>query len=175
MRTISTVYPKDKFIIENIGRDYCDVVFFSDVIVLENGIYEYELTRIQVRYRKGLREIIEGNYDLWLAHAKKLHEKDNTDVEISVVNEEYLEQIEQIFLMEHRLMQLEMRNKSNMLKSTGNYEKSPYGHAKLLIENRRLDHSTMLSMLDDFVNNLYLTIEEYEELYDMLDIAYNSL
>ena len=174
MRTISTVYPKDKFIIENIGRDYCDVVFFSDVVVLENSIYEYELTRIQVRYRKGLREIIEGNYDLWLAHAKKLHEKDNADVEISVVNEEYLEQIEQIFLMEHRLMQLEMRGRT-AVNPNGNYEKSPYGHAKILIENRRFDYSIMLSMLDDFVNNLYLTVEEYEKLYDLLDVVYNSL
>ena len=172
MRTISTAYPKNKFIIENVSGDYCDVVFFSDVKVLESNIYEYELTRIQVRYRIGLVEIIENNYDSWLSYAKKIHEENNTDVEISVINEEYLEQIEQIFLMEHRIMQLEVKNRST--NPDGNYKKSPYNHAKLLIENKRFSYSSMLSMLDDFVNNLYLTIEQYEELYDLLDIVYNN-
>ena len=88
---------------------------------------------------------------------------------------ENLQLLEQLLVMEHRMMLMEVANSTPSKIRMGNYDKSPYIKAKKLIENKRLDYDSLLSILDDFVNNRYMTIEEYSELYDLLDKYYNSL
>lgn len=175
MRTVSTNKPLERFIIEKLPNNKCTVLFFDEIKDLNNGLYEFQLYKLNnITYRPTLEKTINKMYNEWLKQAKDL-EKPLVKEEMIKENEENLQLLEQLLVMEHRMMLMEVANSTPSKIRMGNYDKSPYIKAKKLIENKRLDYDSLLSILDDFVNNRYMTIEEYSELYDLLDKYYNSL
>ena len=71
MKTVSTVRPKDRFVIER-ANGKCTILFFDDIKLNESGLYEFELYKLGVVYRPTLEKTISSNYNAWLNQAKEL-------------------------------------------------------------------------------------------------------
>ena len=77
MKAESTIKPVAPFKIENIGEEYVNIRFYTDVIKKEvideeddTEIWQYNEYLLQnIRNRLGLKENIETNYDSWLQMA----------------------------------------------------------------------------------------------------------
>lgn len=77
MKAESTIKPVAPFKIENIGKEYVNIRFYTDVIKKEvideeddTEIWQYNEYLLQnIRNRSGLKENIETNYDSWLQMA----------------------------------------------------------------------------------------------------------
>lgn len=175
MRTVSTTKPTNRFVIERLNGNKCTVLFFDNVTELKSGLFEFEFYRLPAIYRPTLEKTINGNYEAWLNQAKELEKPVETVIEVPKESEENLDLKEELFLMQHRMMKMEIeRNRTSVL-STDHYEKSPYTLAKVLIENDRLNYSYMLELLSDFVNNKYMMPDEFTELIYLMDEHYNKL
>lgn len=178
MKTVSTIKPLSKFKIEMLSNNQCVILFFDNIDHRTDGMYEFDMYRLNATYRKGFEALIEERYEQWLNKAKEQEVSNNTSVQVTSVEDKVdmdkLDLTAQLFVMEHRMMQMERQNAVGR-NIEDNYNKSPYTKAKVLIENKYLDGEYMLSLLDDFVNSKYMTVEEYSDLYDLLDKVYNKL
>lgn len=133
MKAESTIKPVAPFKIENIGEEYVNIRFYTDVIKKEvideeddTEIWQYNEYLLQnIRNRLGLKENIETNYDSWLQMAiekenepkpetereKMLSlEKENKQLGIKISEREIQEIIQgqQISDLEIRLLELQM-------------------------------------------------------------------
>lgn len=83
MKTESNERPAEKFLLENYIDKFVDVVFFDNIVeksreeIVEIGetkivkYYEFDIFRTKRINRKGLKEEIEQNYNIYLENAKK--------------------------------------------------------------------------------------------------------
>lgn len=100
MKVESDLKPVNSFDIENIQNGKCDVVFYTNIKEKETEsqeenkkaiIYEYEIYRINVDYREGIKEKIKSSYQKWLDFAKKV-ESDELAKEIREKRNKLLEE-----------------------------------------------------------------------------------
>lgn len=90
MKVESGIRPKNKFIIENIKDNTCEVVFFDDIVEqkrkrneeeAEDTIYTYNVYKISTFYRENLEKDIKDSIDVWLDYVKSLdYEKKATEI-----------------------------------------------------------------------------------------------
>lgn len=82
MKAQNTIRPANSFEIENLDKNKCDIVFYTNIIEKEQEstnmeenatikIYEYDTYRINIDYRDGIKEEIKNNYQEWLKNAKQ--------------------------------------------------------------------------------------------------------
>lgn len=82
MKAQNTIRPASNFEIENLDKNKCDIVFYTNIVEKEQKItnmeendiikiYEYDIYRINIDYRDGIKEEVENNYQEWLKKAKQ--------------------------------------------------------------------------------------------------------
>lgn len=175
MKSISTIKPESPFIIENMHDGKCDIVFFCNVED-KDSLFEMDVYRLTTTFRPSLHKTIENNLEQWVEHAKTLEETEENVVVKEEVSEDLLDNTEEMVEMLHRMMLMEVSIvKMKNQRMVAHYDLSPYKKMKMLIENKRFNITYMVSLLDDFVNNGYMTDVEYSELYDLCDSYYNTL
>lgn len=88
MKAESGTRPTNRFRIENINGNICDVVFLYNIVEKEiteenekHLKYTYDEYRITVPYREDLENYIEDGYDIWLSYAKQ-HDFDTKAKEV---------------------------------------------------------------------------------------------
>lgn len=181
--------PTEKFEIEKLPNGKCSILFYDNIERNEfKQRYEYDLYRYETIYRPNLHEIVEKDFDKWLESAKGkekeivhanvmspvLEEYSNKDIEknLSDINSLY----EYVILLEERMMKLELE--LNELKNPKqiklrhrkpeHFELSPYEKVKRVICNGKMSEDKILEMMKNFVDNRYMTEEEFSELIDLL-------
>lgn len=90
MKVESGIKPKNKFMIDNIKGNTCEVVFFDNIVEQkqkredeeeEQTIFTYDVYKINTFYRSGLENDIEKNIDVWLEYVKNLdYEQKATEI-----------------------------------------------------------------------------------------------
>lgn len=178
MFSVSKEKPIKRFEIKKTIGSKCEILFYDNILRNEfKNLYTFDLYRMETTYRPELEDIINNSYNEWLEFAKGLEKNNEEEKEYSELGDlksENLSLVCDTFLLEHRLMLMETNNGTRQIKMN-NFDKSPYKKAKKIIESKALEYNTVLSALDDFVNNYYMEEKEYEELYDLLESKYNSL
>lgn len=99
MKVESGIKPKNKFIIDNIKGNKCDVVFFDDVKEEkrkkdndeEQVIFTYNTYKISLTFRENLQDSIEKDITEWLDYAKRL-DYENKATEIRKLRNKLLEE-----------------------------------------------------------------------------------
>lgn len=75
MQVQNSVKPENKFEIQNISDNKCNVIFYDNITEEqsedEKVIYTYNIYNLEVEYRNGLSDSIESNFEKWLEAAKK--------------------------------------------------------------------------------------------------------
>ena len=191
LKTVSKQIPEKKFEIDKNPNGRCTILFYDNITKNEfKERYEYDLYRYETIYRPNLEKIIENDYDSWFIAAKsrekavKIVENKETDTEkkCNCLKEDNKILLDYIMKLEHRIMKLEcevynLKNpKTIKLKSRipENFDLSPYEKLEHVIENKKSSYDEILQMMKDFVDNKYLTEDEFSDLLDLLDEVYEG-
>ena len=189
LKTASRVYPSKKFEIEKLPNGKCVILFYTNIKRNEfKQRYEYDLYRYETIYRPELQNIIENDYDKWLEIAKsnvkvvnkrKDELKVNKDLEL---DSDIKDIFGYIIALEERIMQLELEiadlkdPRPIKLKSRRpeHFDLSPYEKMLKVIKQKKLSREEILKMLKNFVDNKYMTEDEFSELFDLLYEEYGG-
>lgn len=99
MQVESNERPKNKFEIENIVDDNCEIVFYDNIQEIEKDTesgkkekaYIYDMYRLKTTFRENLAEDLENDeekYQRWLELAKNKEKEENAAIEIAKLQEE---------------------------------------------------------------------------------------